>query len=380
MQSNHDLSARAVPIRSRIDRTFARWLLAAVALAGCGGLEPVEPYSPTTDPAALFMALTFDHGAINLATVAPHDKLQLTATPRDGLGSPMMGLPAPTFRSSDTTRVFVTPQGELQARKAGTGIQVIAELVADGNVRHADTAFVNVTASTNPQMLATLSIQPQTPQAAVWGMLPFSGTLGRLLFQFSGVRFDAAVPLRLLDANGAAIPGLVVRYQSLNPDVATINSRLGNIGMLQPAEVTMVVRTTAYGISKADTARFTVTLPIVHGVVVNAAPNGGVPVTAPRTVTIRPGGYVFWSNLSADSVSVTFDDPSAAGQIAQICTAQGATRPVHCDSGNIPNFMSKTNDFWQHTRGRQFVQPGSYPYRIEPLGVTGRVIVANDVQ
>ena len=377
MRSNHDLAARAVAIRARTGRTFARWLLAAVVLAGCGGLEPVEPYSPTTDPTSLFMALTLDHGAINLATVAPYNRLQLTATPRDGLGSPMMGLPAPTFRSSDTTRVFVTPQGELQARRAVTGVQIIAEIVAAGNVRHADTAIVNVTASTNPQMLATLSIQPQTPEAAVWGMIPISGTLGRALFQASGVRFIPTLAPRMLDANGAPIPGLVLRYQSLNPDVASINPRLGSISLLQPAEVAMVVRTTAYGITKADTARFTVTLPIVHGVIISPGPDGAPPTVAPGTVTIRPGGYVFWSNLSADSVSVTFDDPASAGQIAEICAAQGAARPAHCGSGNIPSFMSKTNSFLEHTRGRQFVGPGSYPFRIEPLGVTGRVIVAD---
>src|SRR6188472_1020921 len=143
-------------------------LLLGLALAGCSGLEPVPTYEPVTDPAQLYMRLVLSHRAINLSTVAPANTLQLTATPLDASGQPMAGLPVPSFRSSDTTSVWVTPEGLLQARGPATGVTVIADLVAPGNIRHADTAMVNVNATTDPPpVLASLVLDPVQGDSAV---------------------------------------------------------------------------------------------------------------------------------------------------------------------------------------------------------------------
>jgi len=104
-------------------------LLVALAggLAGCSGLDPVATYEQLTDPAQLFMALTLDHPAVNLstdATVPSYNTLQLTATPRNALGRPLTGLPAPTFhldKATDSTKVTVTPTGLVTAKSATTG-------------------------------------------------------------------------------------------------------------------------------------------------------------------------------------------------------------------------------------------------------------------
>ncbi|HEY9479988.1 MAG TPA: hypothetical protein VIP79_07850, partial [Gemmatimonadaceae bacterium] len=376
----HDLAGRTVTWRVRHTSSLTLWLITTAVLAGCGGLEPVAPYSPTTDPAALFMALTLDHRAINLAAVAPYDELQLTATPRDARGEPMSGLPAPTFRSSDTTRVWVTPDGMLQARKSGKNIRVFAELVADGNVRHVDTAIVNVTASTTPPMLDRLQIQPAGGEA-VWYMQTFSNASGRgqILFSLSGRSFQSGLTVSALDSTGASITGLALEYESLDPEIAEV-SRRGSVATRQPGEVRAVARTSAYGVTKADTMVFTVTVPVINGVLVEPGPSNGPPRVGATTVRIRPGGYVFWTNQTADSVSVSFDDPASAAQIADICSGIGGAYPVHCGSGNIPPFMSTTNNFFEDTRGRQFMEPGSYAFRIEPLGVTGLVIVSETLQ
>ena len=380
MRSTHDLAARTDPTRGpRTIRLLARRLLAVAVLAGCSGLEPISSYSPITDPASLFMSLTLDYGAVNLAMAEPYDELQLTATPRDALGSPMDGLPAPTFRSSDTATVWVTPKGLLQARKPGNGVRVIAELVADGNIRHAVTAIVNVTTLATPPRLDVLSIQPATPESAVWTMLPVQGFWGILiLYTYAPeivIDFFPRLSLRALDANGEPISGLAIEYESLDPDIVAVDPTRGQISLpAQPGEARIVARTMAYGISKADTARFTVTLPRLHGVVIKPGRNNGPPIVALKMVMIRPGGYVVWSNLTTDSVSVTFDEPAGATAIAQLCAALA----VLCKGGDIPRFMGATsNDYTNHSRLRQFVEPGSYTFHIEPLGVTGRVVVAD---
>ena len=375
MRSVIDPPARVAIARARTSRSLVPLLLAAIALAGCGDIQPVEPYSPITDPAALFMSLTLDHGAINLSTTAPYDELQITATPRDGNGAAMEGLAAPTIRSSDTTKVWVTPDGLLQAREPGNGIKVIAELVAEGNVRHADTAIVNVTSDSAPHMLDVLSLDPVEDEA-VWPMVPLQSVLGQVLFALSSGRsFQPAFDLKTLDSEGNPIPGLAVEYESLDPDIATLEPVYGNVTLLQPGEVRVVARTTAYGATIADTTVFTVTLPVINAVIIQPGAEDGPPTVQPKSLTVRPGGYVFWSNFTSDSVSVTFDDPASAGPIEDICSALGPIYPAHCDSGNIAPFMSDASSFFENTRGRHFTEPGTYTFHIEPLGVSGKVVV-----
>jgi hypothetical protein len=375
MRSIHDPAGRTVLGRPRNTRSLTVWLVTAMVLAGCGSLEPVSPYSPTTDPAALFMALTLDHKAINLAVVEAYKELQITATPRDANGAAISGLPAPTFRSSDTTRVWVTPDGLLQARKSGKNIKVIAELVADGNIRHADTATVNVTASTTLPVLDRLSIE-SLGGTTEWPLLPTQSIEGQILFAYSNRTFQPGLTVKALDATGGLIPGLALEYESLDPEIATVNPTTGSVKTYELGEVRVVVRTTAYGVSKADTMAVTVTLPVIHGVLIQPGADNGAPTVDPKGVVVRPGGYVFWVNRTADSVSVVFDDPASAEQIEDICAGIGGAYPAHCGSGNIPPFMSKTGSFFEKTRGRQFAEPGTYTFRIEPLGVTGRVIVS----
>lgn len=338
------------------------------------------------------MSLELDHAAANLATFDGYRELQLTATPLDALGRPISGLPAPTFRSSDTTRVFVTQEGLLQARRAATNVQVIAEIVAPGNIRQADTIFVNVKQTTTPPpVLDVLTLQPENPEDAVLGMVGFTGFLGIAQFlQAGGKNYVLQPRVRALDADSVVISGLVVEYESLNPDVLSVSSRLGIQSwgnLLQPGEAAVVVRTTAYGVTKVDTAHFTVTNPVIHGAVVEPGPDGG-PIARPKTIVVRPGGYVFFTNNWSDSISVTFDAPEAAGQIAELCDGAGATYPWLCDSGNIPNFrldepeknINEVADYFDVTHGRQFSTPGEYTYRIEPLGFTGTIIVSDVVQ
>ena len=362
-------------------------LLSLLASGGCSGLEPVEPFAPTTDPTALFMALTLDYGAVNLSVAPPYDTDQLTATPRDANGDPFPGLPAPTFRSSDTTKVWVTPDGELQARGAALNVRVIAELRTSDNILHADTALVNVTSDPAPRLLDTLSIQPLTPEAAIWAMsTPLSAILGNSLLRQAGLDFSARLTTRAVDANGEPVTGLMIEYETLDPELVGMHPRFGLRGIFRPGEAGIVARTRAYGVTRADTAYFTVTPPAVNGVLVQAGADGAPPYAEPLVMSIRPGGYVFWRNYiqpTATPISVTFDDPTDVEPIAELCAIHGETHPDFCSPGDIAPFATTNGNFFDlpaTNHGRHFPVPGVYPFRIEPLGVTGRVIVSDELQ
>jgi hypothetical protein len=360
--------------------------LAILALGGCSGLEPVEPFAPITDPAALFMALTLDHGAVNLSVAPPYDTDQLTATPRDAKGDPFIGLPAPTFRSTDTTKVWVTPEGVLQARAAGLNVRVIAELRTSDNILHADTAIVNVTSDPAPRLLDTLSIQPPSPEDAIWSMnIPLSASQGNILLSQVGLILRASLKTRTVDANGDPVTGLVIEYEALDPEMVRVHPNFGLQSVFRPGEAVIVARTRAYGVTRADTAHYTITTPAVNGVLIKAGANGAPSVAEPLVVTVRPGGYVFWRNFiqpTATPLSVTFDDPANVEPIAELCAAHGASYPDFCSSGDIAPFMTTTGNIFaaiEVNRGRYFPVPGVYPFRIEPLGVTGRVIVSDEL-
>src|SRR5881394_3956609 len=124
----------------------------AGGLASCSDIEPVAPHEePITDPTQLYMRLTLDHPAVNLSTEEGYKALQLRAIPREALGNPMTGLPAPMFKSRDTTKVRVTADGLLTAEATATGVEVIATLTA-GPITHADTARVQVTDLATPKL------------------------------------------------------------------------------------------------------------------------------------------------------------------------------------------------------------------------------------
>lgn len=353
---------------------LARGLVVAMAVAGCGGLEPVDPYQPITDPARLYQRLTLDHRAVNLALAEPYDTLQLTATPRNAAGAPMDGLPAPTFRSADTTLVWVSPEGLLQARQPALGVAVIAELAIEGNLRHADTAYVNV-AATAPPTPDSLTIDPVPPDSAVWGMLPLNALAGRVLFAIGPqIAFDPVLAPRVLDPSGTPIPDLIFEYESLDPSTVRVERWFGTVAVLRPGQAAIVVRSTVNGVALADTVIFKTTLPVINGFQIQGAP-GERSAFSPTEVTIRRNGYVFWTNLSWDSVEVTFDDPTHVLEIPQLCATLGGD---FCLGGDIGRIEGSTNDFLLNTRGRRFPVPGTYIFRSTRTGNTGRVIVLDD--
>jgi hypothetical protein len=359
-----------------------------VAIAACTDIERVATFEPVTDPAQLFAALTLDHPAINLSTVAPYDTFRLTATPRNAVGEALRNMPAVTYRSSDTTRVWVSPDGLLQARRAASGVRIVAELLGPNNIRHVDTAWVNVTANPAPPQLTTFSIKPASSEEANWPMNVvggsgyWTGTFNRIyapfIFGSVGIEIGPKLPLRVLDGSGRSISGLTIEYQSLDPQITTVDRRTGELMTFGPGVARVVARTVAYGTVKADTAAFNVTLPVVHSIVVGDA--NGSDVMEPTEVRVRRGGYVLWANLvEGKTVEIVFDTPESVLDVPELCAVFGDSL---CGVGNIripgldPTAV-ETNPFGM-LRVRRFPVPGVYEFRNTLTGSKGRVVVVDD--
>ena len=363
--------------------TFQRMAaLAAVMLLlatyGCGELEDIASYDPITDPDQLFMSLTLNHHAVNLALTEPYNQVQLVATPRNGRGEVMNGgLPPVRWLSSDTTRVYVTQDGFVTARGAGTNIRVTAEVLTPDNIRRVDTAWVNVTSAATPPQITTFSIAPIPPAEPIWAILPTAGAvLGGFALLAAGINVSNTLTLRVLNENDAPVSGLQVRYESLDPDIVGVHPRTAAVTPVGVGEARVVARTFAYGVTLADTVTYTVLLPRVHGVPIVLDQNGTPTITNP-SVIVRPGGYVFWQNQTPEPIGVEFEDPSAASEIPEVCTTYG--EPM-CGGGNIAAF-STTPPVpglpLQGVRGRQFHTPGTYRYTVTG-GLQGEVVVMTE--
>lgn len=374
----------------------------AGSLAACNSIEPVAPATgPITEPTQLYMALTLDHRAITLSTdasQAEYHTLQLTATPRDALGDAMPNLPAPVFTSSDTGVVTVSADGLVTALAATQGVKVIATLQA-GPVTHVDTAVINVTTLAPPPPLASVSIHPVAPDSAIWALIPQGRGVNLVVVLFPSFVSPITtihgnlVPLAV-DATGAAVSGLPFEYESLDPAVATIDQRNGLVALIRPGQVRMVVRTTAYGVTKADTVTFTVTLPLLAGFDIALNLNGVPGFVAPE-VRILPSGIVKWESKVRDEVDVVFDDPTHVVMaptdgcnLVPLVISSGYWAPgSSCGTGNMvitpaaPPPTGTINTV-PSVQIRQFPLPGVYPFHgtfhSTGLSASGRVIVTND--
>lgn len=340
--------------------------LLALLLLGCGG----DAVAPTRiqggrDAASLYWALALDHKGITLSNAPPYDTLMITATPRDGKGLPLPALGAVTYRSTDLEHVRVSPDGLLQAVKAGVGVRVIAEL-ATGNVRHADTAIVNVTDDPAPRPMASFSIQLPPSDSARW---PMGGVVGLV----------KAIAAHAADADGDSIRGLSVHYASSDTTVATIDPSTGRLEGIRPGHVTFSAAATAYGSSMTDSLPFTITMPVFQLVLITTDTSAGSGAHfQPSEIRITPGGTIMWLNGSRQPVDVTFDDPA---DVAERTTLRCFLPGDPGGAGDIPAFGDTTGTAFSppNCRSRRFPVPGTYTYRSTLTGATGRVVVASGV-
>jgi hypothetical protein len=317
------------------------------------------------DVARVYWALTLDHHAVTLSTVAPYDTIRLTATPRTVNGTALDSLPAPTFTSLDLDRAQVSANGLVRVIKSGKKIPVIATLTV-GNLQHADTAFINASVVASPPELATLSIKPDPGDSAK-----------------TAANIPRAIAARAVATDGVSITGLSVYYQSLDPHVATVDRASGFLTPVRPGHVKLVATATAYGITKSDTLQYTIGYTLGGSIFIIAQRNAigqMVSVFWPQHIIVAPGSVVIFQNDTQDSTDVTFEDPASVASADDYCAPFASMYPFMCGSGNIGAFTRDPDDEMggSAVRVRRFPVPGIYAYRSTIFGTTGIIEVVDE--
>jgi hypothetical protein len=298
-------------------------------LVGCGS-DPVAP-KPAPDPSRLYWALTLDHRAVTLSTVAPYDTIQLTATPRSALGTALAESASVVFASTNPQNVQVSSTGLVRALSPGDGT-VVTATVTVGGVTHTDTGVVNVTVTTTPPVLGRFSIHPIPPDSAKRG----------------ATVFPYPWPLDAADTSGNPIPDLATACTSSDPTVVRVLPSCGLIFAESPGHAVITATATAYGVTKADTLDFTVGEWLIAAVFITQGAG------TLRDATIAAGGSVFWFNQTTQPIDITFDDST------------------HVSGGNIAALAPGSLDI------RVFPVPGTFTYHSTAAQARGAIIVVNE--
>jgi hypothetical protein len=326
-------------------------------MLSCGGEQAVT--NPGTDGSTLFWSLTLDQHAVNLSTVSPYDTAHIVATPRTSDGNVYPNAPAVQYVSSDLEHVQVSADGQLQAIAPGANIAVVATMSV-GNLTHSDTVMVDVVSDSVPPVLESFSIHPVPPDSAVWG----ANALENLTFV--GSRFVVAH-----DDAGNPLSGFSIYFHSSDTTIATIDRSTGELNGKRPGLVTIIASTSAFGVSRADTLPFTITMPAFMAVSIAPPPGTTGPniVAGPPVATIAAGGTILFIDFNLFQISITFPDPSVIAEDQLVC---------FCGSGNIDLWGADTVDLNNDFRGRSFPVAGTYVYTVHggPNALTGTIIVA----
>jgi hypothetical protein len=321
--------------RDIIMKTLMRTIPVLATLALLGGVQGCSSDHVVTPPPInstdLFWQVRLDHRAITLAT---GQQEQLSAVALNPVGVEITsGMSAVSYRSSDTTKVFVDATGKLTARDPATNIAIVATMTAaDQNLTLADTAWVNVTAT--PQTIASFRI-------------PLDSTL------FAAGE-SSTLAAEVLDGGGNPVPGISVRYTCSNPAVLDLNALNGSIYALDTGTVKIWATTTSYGTTWTDSVTLTMTSAIWARVrVINLTYNdASSPLYLdPFDVVVRLNGDVQFLSSTPSAFGVTFDDPTAT------------------DLGDIANLNQNQNAM------RKFVKLGKFTFHVAGVEKAGTVTV-----
>ena len=369
-------------------RTVGRGIALATILAAvaCSGDDRVAPFEPATGDAAakLYWSLTVNYQSMTLSTVAPYDTVQLIATPRDAEGNPVEGLGPISFTSDDTTKVSVSPTGLVRALQPSPESHITVELSA-GNVHHSADVVIIAVPDSNPPVLGSVSIQPMPPDSATIGMTGDGAglSIGYGRVQANTVKFVA--PPVAFDTAGNPIPMLLVMCSTTDESIvqALCNPFITIVAPLHPGRAELIATATAFGVTKADTVEYTVTMPSYAVVWLKRVP-GSLGTTTigldAAEVTVRKGATVVWGNLTGEPADIVFDDPAAVAEHGAISCANAGVVDAG-GSGDIEAFGAPQETTTilnaENCRSRSFPTPGTYTYHSPMTGVSGKVVVTD---
>jgi hypothetical protein len=360
--------------------------LALLSLWGGVGCSSPDLSGPSSvDPAQLPWKLALSAHAITLSIAPGHNTLQLTAAPSTVDGAPLPGAPTVAFSTSDSS-LRVSATGLLTARSVRNNVQVIATLVERG-VRISDTAFVNITADSNPPVFQQLQLQLEPGEAAT---IPATNLGASEIY---GISDRKRLQLAALDGTGTSLPNTLVRVDvsdvrqgffpnSFSESYAYIAGDAGSFDVhVSPATrvgvpFTLYASATIYGVTLRDSVRIVVTEPLsaVYTITKSAPAGTTTPIFSafPQfEQIIGIGGWVWWINSTtpADSLDVVFDDPSAASPDDMLGLGTGG--------GNIAPFPGNSDwiNTFQGFDSRQFLRAGTFHWHSTRTGVSGTIVV-----
>jgi plastocyanin len=319
----------------------AALLLAGLTLAACGGGGAAVTTPPEESRLA---ALRIDPPA---ASVAVGATVQLSGVPTDAGGSPLSGLPAPAFTSSNEARATVGPTGMVAGKAAGE-VTITATLTAAGVTRTASAAVL-VTAPAAPATPGTPA--PPAPSTA-------TVSAGDHAFAPSAVTIAAGgtVTWRMTDDEHD------VTWTGPTPAGGNIPKTDEGVSVSRTFSTpgTYAYRCARHE-SKGKTGTVVVTgdgAPPANPPPTTPPPPSGSTATvttpgtsfSPATVTIARGGTVSWE-ISGATHNVTFQGAAPTG-------------------GSVPDTRAGT------TVSRVFSTAGSFPYACtRHSGMNGSVVV-----
>ena len=292
-------------------------------------------------------------------------------------GNPITVQGTPTFRSTDTTRVRVSPTGLVSGIAVGTAsviatLQDVPGFTSGPSVSLADTTIFTVTAT--PVALGNLQLSGRA-----------TGTPNTV-----GAGSTLALTTAITDPIGAPVTNVGrPQYYSTKPEIATV-SATGVVTGVKPGNTTILATITVSGVTRTTTYDVIVTAPVAATVMICAQACQANPVGAiaffPASITVSatqaqvqglPGATVtftaptntFTATTTPDNnqcFNVTFANPAAAGAV-----------PPSTDSGNIGTGAAGTTNapLCSGSRSRRFTTPGTYTYSSTSNGATGTIIV-----
>lgn len=353
-------------LRVRSISSIATLLLAAASIA-CGGDNLSGPSLGANAEGYWFLKL--NHRFANLATDAPHNTLQLVATPQKLDGTPYSTALKPTFASTNLAVLQVDSTGAVTA--VNSGVAMIVAILKIDNLTHSDTITVGVSKGAAPQVsrisveLSPYWIYPVARQASVMYSITAYNAVG------DTVKVEDAagnmVPLDLI--TDCAVPDRLIG-QCLGVRSGIQYVRANGSGKMNATFSSYV-----FGVLMSDSIEFKVGNQMFTMISLEYPPiTAGTTIAfSPRSVTLATGGVFLFTNGSGEPIDIIFEDSILVKEANPNMSYYYFYPPD--GEGNIHSLAVRPDFGWDPKGGRTIYQPGTYKYRNPQTGATGVINV-----
>lgn len=410
----------------RLARHVTYSSLIALSIMVCTGCQK-DPLTPVqTDPSSVFWKLSLNYHAIVLSNQAPHNTVQLVATPFNAFGDTLRATNVVTFSKLEPldTTFTLSATGAVTAQSETARSAVIVRSTI-GGITLADTGYIMIRAQASPVPLTSFSIRPVAPDSNwMWAYSDVSAA--EKVIPVIATDADHVVPDDEILVAMWPEPSEVLRRDQIYGNIIR-GSVLGDTGSaLVHAEVLY------YGTLWTDSMRLHVIPPpfkIAQVTTIRPIDGPERREFQPSTLTISAGSTVRWtihspvksvlkiSDLSflhddpewpyvgdqvsyvllqaGDTVDIVFDHPelidSGAPMFARESMPQRgnipAWAPVSCtfSDGELCEYVFSLERYPQlhsdvNSRTRSFPFPGTYHYHsTRDPSLQGTVVVTDSV-